>query len=127
MTERDYTKFLKDGDRLNMRLIPRAVWVEMVKHARQRDDIIEYVLDEMYWLWDLRELLGKAHAEGRQPSYGELLQEMMEDMSDSDWWKLISAFEEHIMRSYASNPAEWAEFLDSVYDLQEREGWRDRQ
>lgn len=127
MTERDYTKFLKDGDRLNMRLIPRAVWVEMVKHARQRDDIIEYVLDEMYWLWDLRELLRKAHAEGRQPSYGELLQEMMEDMSDSDWWKLISAFEEHIMRSYASNPAEWAEFLDSVYDLQEREGWRDRQ
>lgn len=127
MSERDYSKFLKDGDRLNMRLIPRAVWVDMVNHAQRRADVIETVLEEMYWLWDLKALSAKAESEGRDASHAELLQEMIEEMSDSDWWKLTAAFEEHIMRSYSNNPGEWAEFLDPVYDLQEQEGWRDRQ
>jgi hypothetical protein len=127
LADRDYSKFLKDGNRLNMRLIPRPVWVEMVNHAQQRDDIIEIVLDEMYWLWDLRELAAKAQHEGREAAHADLLQEMMEEMGDSDWWKLTSAFEEHIMRSFAADAGQWAVFLDPVYDLQEEEGWRDRQ
>lgn len=127
MTERDYTKFLKDGQRLNMRLIPRAVWVDMVKHAQQQDDMIMFVLEEMYWDFDMNELIAKAEAEGRPVNRPELLRELMSDMSDSDWWKLTSAFEEHIMRSYAADPGVWPTFLDPVYDLQEQEGWRQRQ
>ncbi|HUG14075.1 MAG TPA: hypothetical protein VMM78_03570 [Thermomicrobiales bacterium] len=127
MIERDYSKFLKDDARLNMRLIPRDVWVEMIKHARQRDDFIEIVLEEMYWLWDLNELIAKAQSEGRVTSRAELLDEIMAEMGDSDWWKLMSAFEEHIMRSFSTNPGGWAEYLDPVYDLQEREGWQHRQ
>jgi hypothetical protein len=127
LTERDYARFLKDGNRLNMRLIPRAVWVDMVSYAQQQDDIIDIVLGEMYWLWDINDLEAKAASEGRNVTRTELLQEMMAEMGDSDWWKLTAAFEEYILRSYAVDASRWSVFLDSVYDLQEREGWRDRQ
>lgn len=127
MTTRDYTKFLKDGSRLNVRLIPRPVWVEMVLYAQQQDSMIEAVLDEMYWLWDMRQKEAKAAEEQRQVRRGELLQELMEEMTDSDWWKLNSAFEEYILREYAASPETWAVFLDPVYDMQEREGWQNRQ
>jgi hypothetical protein len=124
---RDYAKFLKDGQRLNVRLIPRPVWVEMVQHAQQQEDTIERVLDEMYWLWDLRQLQAQARAEGREANVPELLQDLMADMRDDDWWKLTAAFEEYILREYWKDPSYWAVFLDPVYDLQEREGWRERQ
>jgi hypothetical protein len=124
VTERDYTKFIGDEKRLNMRLIPRPVWVQMVEHAQQQDAMIEQVLDEMYWLWDLRQLEERARSEGRTATCPELLQELMSEMSDRDWWKLTSAFEEYIMREFHSDPAYWARFLDPVYDAQERDGWK---
>lgn len=110
-----------------MRLIPRSVWVDMVSHAQRHDETIRFVLDEMYWAFDLEQLIAKSQSEGRAAHIPDLLQELMGEMGDSDWWKLNSAFEEHIMRTFSKDPSFWSGFVDPVYDVQEREGWRERQ
>ena len=123
MTERDYSKFLRENGRLNVTLLPRAVYVEMVKRHRAKSEVIEKIYDELYWLWDLREAEKKAAVEGRDASRAELAAEIEADMSDSDWWKVTEAFEEHLITTISENPQEWAEFLDPVYDQQEQDGW----
>jgi hypothetical protein len=127
LAERDYSKFLKDEQRLNIRLIPRAVYVEMVKRHRFKPEVVDLVFDQLFWLWDLNELARAAQAEGRVVSRGELADEMLSEMSDDDWWKTIAAFEEHLMGTFYLNAEEWAEFLDPVYDMQEQDGWTQRQ
>lgn len=127
MAERDYTKFLKDGTRLNIRLIPRPVYVEMVKVYRNKEDVIEQVFDELFWLWDLNALAKTAQDAGRQVTRAELADEMISEMSDDDWWAAIAAFEEHLMSSFHKHPEEWASFLDPVYDMQEQAGWTQQQ
>jgi hypothetical protein len=127
VTERDYAKFLHENGRLNGRLIPRAVWVEMVKQHRSSPEVIDEVYDQLYWLWDLNEAQRKAEAGGRDVTRQQLASDLESEMNDSDWWKLTEAFEEHLMSCFGDDPQRWAVFLDPVYDLQEQEGWRQRQ
>lgn len=127
MAERDYTKFLKEGERLNIRMIPRDIYLEMLKRYRQDTSVIDAVFDDLFWLWDLNELEKQARAEGREVSRVELADELISEMADDDWWKVIASFEEHLMDAFASDPGRWAEFLDPVYDMQERDGWTRRQ
>jgi hypothetical protein len=123
VAERDYRKFLKEDDRLNIRLIPRTVYVEMVKRHRNNPAVIDKVFGDLFWLWDLNALATKASDEGREATRGELAEEILSEMSDSDWWTTIEAFEQHLMKHFHENPLEWAEFLDPVYDMQEQAGW----
>lgn|GEM_PF-2019164 len=130
MTERDYSKFIREdesGPRLHVKMLPRAVYVEMVKRWRSRQDVIEEVADEGFWLWDLRELETKAKEEGREYTYAELADEVYAEMDDREWWKTIMAFEEHLITHFPEDPNSWADLLDPVYDLQEAEGWKPRQ
>ncbi len=125
--ERDYSKFLRrteDGPRLNTRLIPRPVYVEMVKRYRRRPEVIDAVAEEQFWLWDLNERERKAVEAGHQVSRADLAEEIESEMEDREWWATTAAFEEHLMAHFADNPAEWADLLDPVYDEQELEGWR---
>jgi hypothetical protein len=123
VSDRDYAKFLREDGWLNPRLLPRAVYVEMVGRHRAKPEVIEAVYDELFWLWDLNEATRKAEEEGRQVSRAELAAELEAEMDDKDWWKLTETFEEHLIAHFADNPAEWADLIDPVYDEQERDGW----
>ncbi|MEI2617049.1 MAG: hypothetical protein V9F06_05285 [Thermomicrobiales bacterium] len=127
VTSRDYSKFLKPDGTLYVRHVPRSVYVEMVRAYQLRPDVVEQVFDELYWLWDLDQAEKKAIAEGRSADRVELAHGIIGEMSDDDWWKITAAFEEHLIASFGSDPEQWAEYLDPVYDLQESEGWSDRQ
>jgi hypothetical protein len=124
---RDYSKFLNDEGLLSTRLIPRPVYVEMVNRWQARPDVIEQVLGDTFWLWDLRKARENAAREGRDASDGELLREIMGEMDDTDWWKLTEAFEQHLRREFANAPEYWSDLLDPVYDAQETDGWIRRQ
>lgn len=126
-TRRDYRKFLREDGRLSVRLIPRPVYVTMVKAHQQRPEVIERIFDELFWLWDLNERQRAAEAEGRMVSRAELAQEVMAEMSDADWWKATAAFEDDLIAGFPEEMEHWAEYLDPVYDLQESEGWMKRQ
>jgi hypothetical protein len=130
VTERDYTKFVREsetGQRLHVKLLPRKVYVEMVNRWRSRRDVIEQVAEEGYWLWDVKELEKKAQAEGREVTYAELAEEVASEMDDREWWKQMEAFEEHLITNFPNDPAGWSDLLDPVYDLQEQDGWKPRQ
>jgi hypothetical protein len=130
VTERDYSKFIReteDGPRLHVKMLPRKAYVEMVNRWRSRQDVIETVADEGFWLWDLRELEKKAQEEGREYTWAELASEVAAEMDDREWWKTMEAFEEHLITHFPEDPAAWADILDPVYDLQEAEGWKPRQ
>jgi hypothetical protein len=108
-------------------MLPRNVYVEMVNRWRARRDVIEQVAEEGYWLWDIKELEQAAQAEGRKVTYAELAEEVAAEMDDREWWKVMEAFEEHLITSFPNDPAAWSDLLESVYDLQEQEGWKTRQ
>jgi hypothetical protein len=130
VTERDYSKFVRQtetGPRLYVKMLPRKAYVEMVNRWRSRRDVIETVADEGFWLWDLRELEQKAQEEGRDYTWAELAREVAAEMDDREWWKVMEAFEEHLITHFPEDPAAWADILDPVYDLQEAEGWKPRQ
>jgi hypothetical protein len=130
VTQRDYTKFVRESDtgpRLHVKMLPRPVYVEMVNRWRSRPDVIETVAEQAYWLWDLKELERKAQAEGRQVNYAELADEIIGEMDDREWWKTTEAFEEHLITHFPTDPGAWSDLLDPVYDLQEQEGWKARQ
>lgn len=130
MTQRDYTQFIREteeGPRLNVKLLPRTVYVEMVNRWRSRRDVIEMVAEDGYWLWDLKELEQRAQTEGRQVTYAELAEEVASEMDDREWWKTIAAFEEHLITHFPDEPEAWADLLDAVYDQQEQDGWIPRQ
>lgn len=130
MSERDYLKFIRqsdDGPRLHVKMVPRTVYVEMVNRWRTRKDVIESVAEAGFWLWDLKELEQQALSEGRDVNYAELADEITGEMEDREWWKTTEAFEEHLITAFPNDPQAWADLLDPVYDLQEREGWTPRQ
>ena len=130
MTQRDYTKFIREsetGPRLHVKMLPRKIYVEMVNRWRSRRDVIEAVAEEGYWLWDVRELEKQALAEGRQVTYAELAEEVAAEMDDREWWKVMEAFEEHLITNFPADPTAWSDLLDPVYDLQEQEGWKTQQ
>lgn len=127
MTNRDYSKFIRPDGKMYVRRIPRPVYVEMVHAYQQRADVVEAIFEELYWQWDLDRAEQAARAAGREIDRVAVAQEMIGDMVDDDWWKITAAFEERLIATFADDPTQWAEFLDPVYDLQEAEGWRDRQ
>jgi hypothetical protein len=130
VTQRDYTKFIRDtdeGPRLNVKLVPRKVYVEMVNNWRSRREVIETIADDGYWLWDLKELEKQALAEGRTVTIAQLAEEVAAEMDDREWWKTIAAFEEHLITHFPDDPEAWSELLDPVYDLQEQDGWTPKQ
>jgi hypothetical protein len=130
VTERDYSKFIRDSDegpRLNVKLVPRPVYVQMVKQWRSRKDVIEVVAEEGYWLWDVKELEQQALAEGREVSWAELAEEVASEMDDREWWKTTAAFEEHMITHFPDDPLAWSDLLDPVYDMQEQAGWTPQQ
>ena len=130
MTQRDYSKFIREGDdgpRLHVKMVPRNVYVEMVTNWRSRREVIERVAETGYWLWDLKELEHQAQADGREVSLVELADEIAGEMDDREWWKTMAAFEEDLITAFPNDPEAWSELLDPVYDLQEQEGWKPRQ
>jgi len=127
VAERDYSKFIRPDGTLNVKRIPRPVYVEMVRAYQRRPAVVEDVFEELYWRWDLDQAEAKAVAEGRPADRVALAHEIIADMGDDDWWKITAAFEEHLIAGFADDHAQWADLLDPVYDLQEAEGWRDRQ
>lgn len=130
MTDRDYGKFIReseDGPRLHVKLLPRKVYVDMVNRWRSRPEVIETVAEAGFWLWDLRALEQEAMAAGRDFTLAELAEEVAADMDDREWWKAMTAFEEHLITHFPNDPYAWSDLLDPVYDLQEQEGWKPRQ
>jgi hypothetical protein len=99
----------------------------MVKRLRSQPDVILKIAEDGHWLWDLKELEQKAQTEGRQFTLAELAEEIAGEMDDREWWKTTAAFEEYLMEQFPDDPQAWADLLDSVYDLQEHEGWTQRQ
>jgi hypothetical protein len=130
LEERDLSKFVRQaesGPRLYVKMVPRSVYVEMVTRFRGRPEVIDEVADAGFWLWDLDERQRQAAAEGRETTRGELADEIMAEMDDREWWATIAAFEERLITQFPNEVDAWSDLLDPVYDLQEREGWRERQ
>src|SRR5215203_2446311 len=88
LTQRNYAKFMREDGRLNVRLLPRPVYVEMVKRHRSNPAVIDKVYNDKFWLWDLNQAVTKAEAEGREASRSELAAELESGMDDKDWWEL---------------------------------------
>ena len=122
---RDYSKFLHGDGRLNVRLVPRPVYLQMLERYKVVPAHIDAVFGELFWLWDLNQRAQLAAAEGRSAGRDELARELAGEMDDGDWWKLTETFEQHLWRDFAATFALYRDLLDPVYDLQDGEGWRE--
>lgn len=123
---RDYRKFLREDGRLDVRYLPRAIYLDLLGRYRRQEHVIDEVLGMHFWLWDLNRKAQQALVDGRHVPRAELADELLGEMADDEWWPIMQAFEAHLQAHFAENPAAWAELLDPVYDLNEIEGWRDR-
>lgn len=124
---RDYSKFLKDNDRLDVRLVPRPVYTQMVTDYRQQPEVIAEVFFELFWLWDLEERERKLAEEGKAVDRSAVAQEIIGEMDDNEWWKVMQAFETRFQEHFAECSSRWADLLDPIYDEQEAAGWIARQ
>ena len=124
---RDYSKFLKDDGRLNVRLLPRPVYLQMVKEYRREPSVIAEVFEANFFLWDLEEAERKLAEAGEKVDRSAIAQQMLGEMEDDDWWKVTQGFEEHFQRHFQSCVERWTDVLDPVYDDQESAGWTVRQ
>jgi hypothetical protein len=122
---RDYAKFLNAEGQLNVRLIPRPLYLQLLDRYKADPAHIDAVYGELYWLWDLNARAKAASEAGRAATRAELAQELAAEMDDRDWWKLTETFEQHLWRDFAADAPSYADLLDPLYDLQEAEGWRD--
>jgi hypothetical protein len=126
MTTRDYRKFLHADGRLNVRLLPRPVYLQILGRYRRIESVIDDVFEDLRWSWDLNKRTRAAVADGRSVSRADLADEIVGEMEDRDWWKATAAFEEHLISHFGDDPKRWSDVLDEVYDWQEQEGWQDR-
>lgn len=127
MVERDYSKFLNEDGRFDVRLVPRRVYTAMVNEYRRRPDVIDVVFEELYFAWDLEDRTAKAIEHGEQPDKADIAQEILDDQEDADWWRVMGAFEKRAVTAISEAPEDWAEYLAPVYDEQEKHGWRNLQ
>lgn len=124
---RDYSKFLDENGKLDISLIPRKEYTDMVTEYRRRDDVIREVFGRLYWLWDLEQLEKEYLEQGEEVPLEELAQEVLNGMEDDDWWQAIAAFEAYFIEHFNDDPGQWSAYLDHVYDEQEQAGWVRRQ
>lgn len=123
MANRDYTKFLKDDGTLNVKLLPKPVYRRLADEYRRQEPVFVEVFEAQFWLWDLEEAERKAAEEGREASRADLAQQVLDQMDDDDWWKCMSALEQHLIDHFHESPERWAHILDPIYDEQESAGW----
>jgi len=124
---RDYSKFLKDDHRLDVRLIPRPAYTHMVTDYRQLPEVIAEIFETHFWLWDLEETERELAARGEQMNRAEIAQEMLGEMDDNEWWQVMQSFEAHFQHHFHACSERWSDLLDPVYDEQESAGWIARQ
>lgn len=124
---RDYSKFLRDDGRLNVRYLPRQVYTTIVREYRTRDTVIDEVFEQLYLSWDLEQELKAQRAKGEAVDKAAAAQKVLDGLDDQDWWRLTTAFEKTLIRDFQHVGDAWAELLDPVYDDQEAHGWRDLQ
>jgi hypothetical protein len=122
--ERDYRKFLNDKGRLHTRYLPRSVYTGLVKDYRSEDGVIDEVFDELYFSWDLNQKLEAMERAGETPSKAVAAQQVLNEMDDQDWWRVMAAFERVLARDFIEVAERWADRLDPIYDDQEEHGWR---
>lgn len=120
---RVYSKFLTESRRLNVALLPRAVYRALVNEYRRQEHVFEEVFEEQFWLWDLEVAAQQAALDGLNVSRADLAQQVMNGMEDNDWWKCMSAMEEHLIAHFHECPDRWAHLIDPVYDEHEQTGW----
>lgn len=124
---RDYSKFLKDDGRLDPRLVPRPVYTRMVKEYRRQPEVIAEVFAAHFFLWDLEEKERTLAEAGAYVDRADIAQQILGEMDDDDWWKVMQSFEAHFQQYFQSCSTRWSELLDPVYDEQEAAGWIARQ
>lgn len=124
---KDYSKFLKEDGRLDPRLLPRPVYTQMVKEYRRQPEVIAEVFQTHFFLWDLEENERKLADAGESVERSEVALQVLGEMADDDWWKVMQSFEAHFQQHFQSCAARWSELLDPVYDEQEAAGWIARQ
>ncbi len=124
---RDYSKFMDENGRFNIKLVPRQDYTAMVNAYRKREPVIREVFERLFWLWDLEQLQKEYQESGEEVPIDELAQELMQGMDDDDWWQTIGAFESHFIDHFNDDITQWFAYLDHVYDDQEQAGWTLRQ
>ena len=125
--DRDYSKFVDENGTLNIRVIPRPVYMTMVTEYRQQESVFREIFEKHFWLWDFEEAERKAKLEGRDVTPAALAQQVLDGMDDKEWWEVMADFERHFNAHFGEDTARWSEFLDPVYDDQEKAGWVRRQ
>jgi hypothetical protein len=125
--ERDYSRFLRDDGRLNISLIPRRIYTQIVNEHRRNEQVFRPIFEEQFWSWDLEQAELKAREDGEDVDPADLAQKVLDGMDDNDWWKCMQAFEEHLIAHFYESPERWSHHLDAVYDEQEQAGWIKRQ
>ena len=124
VSERDYSKFLNDEGRFDVTLLPRRVYTAIVNEYRRRPEVIDDVFEEFYFAWDLEDKTTKAEERGENPHKADIAQQVLDEMDDADWWRVMGAFEKRAIAALSESPEAWAEYLAPVYDEQETSGWR---
>lgn len=124
---RDYRRFLNGAGELNVRLLPRDVYSKLVTAYRNRSDVIDEVFGAFYLGWDLRQELAAQTSGGAEIDKSIAAQAVLDSLDDGDWWRVMAAFEQALIRDFIAVASDWSELLDPIYDDQEIHGWRDLQ
>ncbi len=124
-SERDYGKFLTEDGLLKPSLLPRKVYVAMVFDQRDKTDALLHAFEKITLTHDLesfRALRLREHSEKLEAVEAARL--MFDTLDDQTWWEVMEALEMVVQRRFGEEPAAWADYVDEVYDRQERDGWR---
>ena len=124
---RDFTKFLGEDGKLNVRMLPRPVYNQLVTAYRRQDHVFRDVFANKFWLWDLDDIVRMAAEVVEDLASADAAQRVIDGMDDTEWWACMSAFEAHLITNFSSCMNQWSDLLDPVYDDQEQAGWTRRQ
>lgn len=124
---RDYSKFLRQDGRLNVKLLPRRAYTTIVTRYRKRPEVIDEVFEELYFAWDLGEKMKAQRERGEPEDKAAASDEVLAEMDDRDWWMVIGAFEKRLIQRFAGIADDFGDILDPIYDDHEEHGWREMQ
>ncbi len=122
---RDYRKFLGANGMLDPALLPREVYVAMVFELRDTTDEVVHALRDAFLGYDLDRLIERVREEGGiELAPAAAARRLFGTLDEREWWDATEALERRLHRLFAADPARWSVHVDSVYDRQERDGWR---
>lgn len=114
MSSIDYASLVDDQGRLVVSQLPRPVYTRYVNEYRKQPEVIREIFSAFYFEFDLDQKLDEAAAAGRQLSTAEAAEQVLGEMEDGDWWRVMEAFEDHAIRHFSDDPERWSFIIEET-------------